>query len=103
MSRFGIRALIVLFLAAAAALAAQQKSSRPKNTLTVTPPVTTITSFDKDHTVIGWMEIIPFDSKVYHATRILRVFGAGELSRPTIAAAAIPCSTCRTGRTCSTR
>jgi predicted alpha/beta superfamily hydrolase len=73
MLRLGIRALIVLILAGAPALIAQQKSSKPKNTLTVTPPVTTITSFDKDHTVIGWMEIIPFDSKVYHATRILRV------------------------------
>src|ERR1700730_2543597 len=72
MSRFGIIALIIL-LFGPAALAAQQKTSRPKNTFTVTPPVTTITSFDKDHTVIGWMEIIPFDSKIYHATRILRV------------------------------
>ena len=73
MSRFGIIVLVVLLLVGAAVLAAQQKKSKPKNTLTATPPVTTITSFDKDHTVIGWLEIIPFDSKIYHATRILRV------------------------------
>ena len=73
MSRFGIIALILLPVFAATAMAAQQRTSKPKNTLTVSTPVTTITSFDKDHTVIGWMEIIPFDSKIYHATRILRV------------------------------
>jgi predicted alpha/beta superfamily hydrolase len=37
------------------------------------PNVTTITSFDKDHTVIGWLEIVPFESKIYHTTRTLRV------------------------------
>jgi predicted alpha/beta superfamily hydrolase len=73
MSRFGIIARILVLVVAAAALAAQQRTSRPKNTLAVTPPVTTITSFDKDHTVIGWLEIIPFESKIYHATRTLRV------------------------------
>jgi predicted alpha/beta superfamily hydrolase len=73
MSRFRTIALIILLFVGAAELAAQQKKSKPKNTLTVTPPVTTITSFDKDHTVIGWMEIIPFESKIYHSTRTLRV------------------------------
>ena len=73
MSRFRIIALILLPVVAATGLAAQQGTSKPKNPLAVPPPVTTITSFDKDHTVIGWLEIIPFDSKIYHATRILRV------------------------------
>lgn len=73
MSRFGIATLIVLLLIGAAALLAQQKKSKPKDTLTVTPGITTITSFDKDHTVIGWLEIIPFESKMYHQTRNLRV------------------------------
>jgi predicted alpha/beta superfamily hydrolase len=69
MSRFGIVVLIILVLIGAAALAAQQKKSKPKSTSNVT----TITSFDKDHTVIGWLEIIPFESKIYHQTRTLRV------------------------------
>jgi predicted alpha/beta superfamily hydrolase len=58
-----------LLLIGAAALTAQQKKSKPKND----PNVTTITSFDKDHTVIGWLEIVPFDSKIYHQTRTLRI------------------------------
>jgi predicted alpha/beta superfamily hydrolase len=66
-------ALLVTLLIAAGTLSAQQKKSKPKNTLTVTPNVTTITSFDQDHTVIGWVEIIPFESKIYHTTRTLRV------------------------------
>src|ERR1017187_7356653 len=39
----------------------------------VTPGASTITSFDKDHTVVGWVEIIPFESKILHNTRMLRV------------------------------
>jgi predicted alpha/beta superfamily hydrolase len=57
--------------------AGAQNTAKPK-AKTKTPPgyipnVTTITSFDKDHTVIGWLEIIPFESKIYHTTRTLRV------------------------------
>lgn len=37
------------------------------------PGTTVITSFDKDHTVIGWLEIFPFESKLFHNTRMLRV------------------------------
>jgi predicted alpha/beta superfamily hydrolase len=69
MSRLGIAALIFLLLIGAAALTAQQKKPKAKND----PNVTTITSFDKDHTVIGWLEIVPFDSKIYHETRTLRI------------------------------
>lgn len=73
MSRLGIAARIAAILIVAAALPAQQKKSKPKNTPTVTPGVVTVTSFDKDHTVIGWLEIVPFESKIYHGTRTLRV------------------------------
>jgi len=39
-----------------------------------TPPGTnTITSFDRNHTVIGWLEIVPLESKIFHETRLLRV------------------------------
>jgi predicted alpha/beta superfamily hydrolase len=73
MSRFGIIAILLPVVAAAAMFAQQNKPKSKAASSSVPPPVTTITSFDKDHTVIGWMEIIPFDSKIYHATRILRV------------------------------
>ena len=37
------------------------------------PGTTVITSFDQDHTVIGWLEVFPFESKIFHNTRMLRV------------------------------
>jgi len=74
MSRVGIATLIILVLIEAAQLGAQSakpktKAQSPANT----PSVTTITSFDKDHTVIGWLEIVPFESKIFHNMRMLRV------------------------------
>lgn len=56
-------------LLCATSLVGHSKSSQSKPT----PGVTTITSFDKDHTVIGWLEIVPFESKIFHNKRMLRV------------------------------
>jgi predicted alpha/beta superfamily hydrolase len=67
MSRFA--ALLATCLLCVTALVGQNKSSQSKPT----PGVTTITSFDKDHTVIGWLEIVPFESKIFHNKRMLRV------------------------------
>jgi predicted alpha/beta superfamily hydrolase len=67
MSRFA--ALLASCLLCITSLVGQSKSSQPKPT----PGVTTITSFDKDHTVIGWLEIVPFESKIFHNKRMLRV------------------------------
>jgi predicted alpha/beta superfamily hydrolase len=70
MLRLGTAGLLSLLLVGLAPLAAQQpRKSKPKSE----PGITTITSFDKDHTVIGWLEIVPFESKIYHTTRTLRV------------------------------
>ena len=74
MSRLWIVTLPASFLIGATTLVAQSakpktKAQSPANT----PGVTTITSFDKDHTVIGWLEIVPFESKIFHNTRMLRV------------------------------
>jgi predicted alpha/beta superfamily hydrolase len=68
--------LLIWSVIIAAPLGAQE-AAKPKAKVK-TPPgyvpnVTTITSFDKDHTVIGWLEIVPFESKIYRATRTLRV------------------------------
>lgn len=74
MSRLWIAMLLASSLAVTAPLAAQ--SGKPKSKTqspASTPSVTTITSFDKDHTVIGWLEIVPFESKLFHNTRMLRV------------------------------
>ena len=69
------RLCIIRFVACSCLFAglmqAQQKSSGKAPN--VTPGTSTITSFDKDHTVVGWVEIIPFESKIFHNTRMLRV------------------------------
>jgi predicted alpha/beta superfamily hydrolase len=66
-----ILALFVCCFLNAGTLTAQEKS-KPK-TQNAIPGATTITSFDQDHTVVGWLEIIPFESKIFHNTRMLRV------------------------------
>ena len=73
MSRLWIAILLAASVIAAAPLTAQSAKSRTKAPPGSTPGVTTITSFDKDHTVIGWLEIVPFESRIFHNTRMLRV------------------------------
>ena len=74
MSRPWIAVLLASSLIGAAPLTAQSAKPRTKaQSPANTPGVTTITSFDKDHTVIGWLEIVPFQSKIFHNTRMLRV------------------------------
>jgi predicted alpha/beta superfamily hydrolase len=68
-----IATLLASSLIGTAPLVAQGTKSKPKFPPGYTPGVTTITSFDKDHTVIGWLEIVPFESKIFHNTRMLRV------------------------------
>ncbi len=78
MSRMHVAQLILSLLIMVAPLVAQESAkpkaaSKAKAPSTYIPNVTTITSFDKDHTVVGWLEIVPFESKIYHETRTLRV------------------------------
>lgn len=50
------------------------QSTKPRsNPPAPTPGVITITSFDRNHTVVGWLEIVPFESKIFHNARMLRV------------------------------
>ena len=51
------------------------RTARPRRNRKPIPraATTTVTSFDPDHTVVGWVEIIPFESKIFHNTRMLRV------------------------------
>ena len=60
-----LAALVASVLLCLTSLIAQTKKPEPG--------VTTITSFDQDHTVIGWLELVPFESKIFHNTRMLRV------------------------------
>jgi predicted alpha/beta superfamily hydrolase len=53
----------------AGAMRAQEKS---KASSTEAAP-STITSFDAGHTVVGWVDIIPFESEIFHNTRMLRL------------------------------
>jgi len=73
MPKKGTAALLICLLLAAPSLAAQHRSSG-KSRYSPTPPgTTTITSFDQAHTVVGWLEVVPFQSKIFHDTRMLRV------------------------------
>src|SRR5579864_1719711 len=66
--------ITLLFCLTKGAVLASQEKSRSKTTpASKIPGATTITSFDTDHTVIGWLEIIPFESKLFHNRRMLRV------------------------------
>ena len=71
MLRLWIICFVVCSFLTAGVMHAQKKSTH--TTPTATPGMSTITSFDKDHTVVGWLEIIPFESKIFHNTRMLRV------------------------------
>jgi len=76
MSRPRIATLLIWSVIAAAPLWAQDAAKpkvKAKPPAGYIPNVTTITSFDKDHTVIGWLEIVPFESKIFRNTRMLRV------------------------------
>ena len=73
MLRPGIVFLTLYLLLSALLTAQQPRKSKPQSVPGQEPGITTITSFDKDHTVIGWLEIVPLESKIYHSTRMLRV------------------------------
>ena len=70
-----LRPLVIAIVIGSSLIAGtQQAQKRSKASAPpLTPGTTTITSFDKDHTVVGWVEIIPFESKIFHNTRMLRV------------------------------
>ncbi len=51
---------------------AQQKEKSKANAPN-TSATTSVTSFDAGHTVVGWVDIIPFESKIFHNTRMLSV------------------------------
>jgi predicted alpha/beta superfamily hydrolase len=63
-------------------LAAQDKAKGKAGTPATTSGVTTITNFDTDHTVLGVLEIVPFTSRIFHNTRMLRVWLPANYGSP---------------------
>ena len=65
----------VLFFGVLITVLPLQPQEKPKAKPRPAPgsPTTSITSFDTGHTVVGWVDIIPFESKIFHNTRMLRV------------------------------
>jgi len=65
----------VLFFGVLITVLPLQPQEKPKAKQRPAPwsPTTSITSFDTGHTVVGWVDIIPFESKIFHNTRMLRV------------------------------
>ena len=72
MLRLWIIDLVVCWYVISGAFAHAQAKSKPEATNT-TAATSTVTSFDAGHTVVGWVDIIPFESKIFHNTRMLRV------------------------------
>jgi len=46
------------------------------------PPQVTSLIPDKEDTVVGWLDVIPFTSKIFHNTRMLRVWVPGNYLSP---------------------
>ncbi len=62
------RIIAVILVLTALPLQAQVKPSAK-----APPGTSVITSFTQDHTVVGWLEVFPFESKIFHNTRMVRV------------------------------
>ncbi len=72
MLRLAVAVLLALLVTEPLSAGTQHKS-RARSGPPTAPGTTTLTSFDTNHTVIGWLEIVPFESKIYHSQCTLRV------------------------------
>ncbi len=80
MLRLWTIALVICLCLISVVMQAQKKSkATPPNP---TGATSTITSFDEGHTVVGAVDIIPFESKVFHNTRMLRVLVPANYPSP---------------------
>lgn len=74
--------LLATCLVSTVLLTAQSKHHAKPESPENQPGVTTITSFDTHHSVVGWLEIVPFQSKIFHNTRMLRVLVPANYASP---------------------
>ena len=58
-----------------------QNQDQPKTSVPTPPPATPLIP-EKENTVVGWLDIIPFTSKIFHNTRMLRVWVPGNYFSP---------------------
>jgi len=82
MPKLRITVFVISSLILSMLVSAQNKAKSKATAPATTPGGTTITSFDTDHTVIGVLEIIPFTSKIFHNTRMLRVWLPANYGSP---------------------
>ncbi len=69
-----LRGWIVALVVCVVSLLLQAQKKADKGTSPLAPAGTkVITSFDQDHNVVGWLEVFPFESKIFHDTRMIRV------------------------------
>ncbi len=76
------RAVVALFLSIT--LASSIAALRQQETSQVPPPAPTSPSIipERENTVVGWLDVIPFTSKIFHNTRMLRVWVPGNYLSP---------------------
>ncbi len=74
--------VFILSLLVPLCVAGQGKAKTKASATPTTPGVTTITTFDSGHTVLGVLEIVPFQSKIFHNTRMLRVWLPANYGSP---------------------
>jgi len=80
MPPLSIITLLLLWVLATPWLAAQNQD-QPKASVPTTPAATPLIP-EKENTVVGWLDIIPFTSKIFHNTRMLRVWVPGNYFSP---------------------
>jgi predicted alpha/beta superfamily hydrolase len=86
-----LRTWVIALLLCLAALPSAAQKKQDKGISPLAPPGTkVITSFDRDHNVVGWLEIFPFESKILHNTRMIRVLVPANYLSPHNAHRAYP-------------
>ncbi len=77
-----VSACVLFFLIPSFFLSAQEKSSPDKAATAAAPSSAAQAPAEKEHTVLGVLEIVPFTSKIFHNTRMLRVWLPANYGSP---------------------
>ncbi len=76
-----IAVALVWFVLLAAALPAQNRQDTGKVPAPAPAPTASLIP-EKENTVVGWLDVIPFTSQIFHNTRMLRVWVPGNYLSP---------------------
>jgi predicted alpha/beta superfamily hydrolase len=74
-------AILIPVLFSSLLFAQNQEPAKPPSPTTETTPLVPIIPKD-EHTVVGWLDVIPIQSKILHNTRMLRVWVPGNYLSP---------------------